>query len=385
MTGTPGRRTGIDLRVTDIETTVVDLPLRRPHQFAGHAIDRQAYLLVRLRTDAGVEGVGEGVSPGGPWWGGESVEGQQQMVERYLAPALLGADVLDLHAARAAMDRVAYGNEFAKSAVETALTDAAARARGVPAHVLVAGGATRTSIPVRWALSGLGGAEVAAEAADRLAQGHRSLKLKMGALDPADDVRRVAELIEKIGADIDYLADPNGTWSFRTAVWAVRELEAMGVRMVEQPLHRADLPAMAALGNYATSALLLADEAVCGPGDALAAIAARACDAVAIKPGKAGGLRRAADVAAISTAAGLACYGGTALETSIGTAAAAHLFAGLAELPLGCELIGPLLLDQDLTVTPVRYQDGQLLLPDGPGLGVEVDWDVVARHRRPAR
>ncbi|SFC19660.1 muconate/chloromuconate family cycloisomerase [Streptomyces aidingensis] len=372
-------------RVTAIDTTVVDLPIRRTHRFSGHGIDHQSYLVVRLRTDAGHTGVGEGVSPGGPWWSGESVEGEQQMIEHYLAPALIGRSCLDLHGAAAAMDKVAYGNDFAKAALETALLDAAGQALGVPAYVLLGGAAARERIPVRWALSAVGVAEVAQEAAERIAEGHRALKLKMGALPLEEDLRRVARLIDKIGDGVDYLVDPNGAWDFRTAAAAVHELEAAGVGTVEQPLARSDLAGMAALGRRATALRLMADESVCRPGDAIAAVAARACDAVSVKPGKAGGPLRAVRVAAVAAAAGLSCYGGTALETSIGTAAAAHVYACLPELPLGCELVGPLLLAGDLTTEPVRYRDGDLLVPAGPGLGVQVDWDQVARYaRRPS-
>jgi muconate/chloromuconate cycloisomerase len=371
-----------DLHVSAIETTIVDLPLRRPHRFAHHSIDTQAYLVVRLTTDAGTVGIGEGVSPGGPWWNGESIEGQQQTIEHYLAPVLLGTDVLDLHGALARMDRVAYANDFAKAAVEMALIDAAARAQGVPAHVLIGGTAARRSFPVRWALSGLGENDVVQDATDHIAQGHRALKLKMGALDPDQDLRRVARLVDKIGVDLDYLADPNGAWDYRTAVWAVRELEALGVGAVEQPLERTDLTGMVELGRRTTRIRLLADESVGRPADALAVTRRRVCDAVAVKPGKAGGLRRAAEVAAITDAAGMSCYGGTALESSIGTAASAQLFASIAQLEMGCELVGPLLLADDLVVNPLRYQDGNLYLPDGPGLGIEVDWDRVARYAR---
>ncbi|GAA3742014.1 muconate/chloromuconate family cycloisomerase [Salinactinospora qingdaonensis] len=358
------------------------MPTRRPHRFATHSIEHQTYLVVQVRTDSGRTGVGEGVSPGGPWWSGESVEGQQQIIEHHLAPALVGRDCLDLHGTIAAMDRTAYGNDFAKAALEMALIDVIGQARDVPAYVLLGGAAARDQIPVRWALPATGGAEVAQEATRRLAEGCSALKIKMGALPPDEDIRRLALLVDKIGADVDYLADPNGVWDFRTATWAIKELEAIGIRTLEQPIDRADLHGMAALGRRSTAIQLLADEAVCRPGDAITAVASRACDAVSIKPGKAGGLLRGATVASIVTAAGLACYGGSALETSIGTAAAAHLFAALPALPLGCELIGPLLLTDDITTTPVRYTDHCLHVPQGPGLGVEIDEDKIARYAR---
>lgn len=80
----------------------------------------------------------------------------------------------------------------------------------------------------------------------------------------------MARLLAKIGADLDYLADPNGAWDDRTAVWAIHEPEALGVGAVEQPSERTDLAGMADLGTRATRIRLLADESVCRPADAIA-------------------------------------------------------------------------------------------------------------------
>ncbi|WP_329359440.1 muconate/chloromuconate family cycloisomerase [Streptomyces sp. NBC_01483] len=369
------------LRIGKLRTTIVDLPTSRPHRFANHEIHHQSYLLVEVHTDAGVVGIGEGVSPGGPWWSGESIEGQQQLIEIYLAPVLEGMDCLALPLIRSAMDRVTHGNEFAKAAVEMAVLDATGRALKVPVHRLL-GGAARLRLPVRWALSGSGEQEVADEAIERLGQGHPALKLKLGALPPAEDLKRAARLITKIGADYDYLVDPNGSWDYRTAVTSVKELEAMGVSVVEQPVDRRDLAGMAALVERSTTLRIMADESICRPIDAMSAVTARACDSVSVKIGKAGGLRAAVEVATIAAHGGVRCYGGTAIETSIGTAAAAHVFASVPELEMGCELIGPLLLQDDLTVTSVRYENGHLVVPEGPGLGVDVDRDKVDRYRR---
>jgi L-alanine-DL-glutamate epimerase-like enolase superfamily enzyme len=103
---------------------------------------------------------------------------------------------------------------------------------------------------------------------------------------------------------------------------------------------------------------------------------------VAVKVAKAGGLVRGMTVGGICAAAGLRCYGGTALESSLGTAASAHLFSVLPDLSMGCELVGPLLLTDDVVTTPLRYEDGELVVPTGPGLGVEIDWAKVEEHRR---
>jgi L-alanine-DL-glutamate epimerase-like enolase superfamily enzyme len=231
-------------------------------------------------------------------------------------------------------------------------------------------------------LSGSGTNRVLEDAAERIALGYTSIKFKMGALPPQEDVRRAGELVDKLGHDLDYVGDPNGTWDLRTATWAVRELESIGLAAVEQPVARRDLAGLAELRAQATSIDVMADESVCVPADALEAVRARACDSVSVKPGKAGGLRAAALVASIIDTAAIGCYGGTALEGPVGTAASAHLFASLPQLRFGCELVGPLLLTDSITTTPLRYEGGQLHIPTGPGLGVQLDHDKVGRFRR---
>jgi muconate cycloisomerase len=74
----------------------------------------------------------------------------------------------------------------------------------------------------------------------------------------------------------------------------------------------------------------------------------------------------------VAEAASLSCYDGTAIETSLGTAAAAHLFCATVPVRSGTELFGPLLLDDDIVTEPVTYQAGELLLNSGPGFGMTI-------------
>ncbi len=102
----------------------------------------------------------------------------------------------------------------------------------------------------------------------------------------------------------------------------------------------------------------------------------------AVKIAQSGGLHAAGRVAAIAGAAGIGLYGGTMLEGGVGTAASAHLFATFPRLEWGTELFGPLLLTEEVLAEPLRYEDFSLVVPDGPGLGVALDEDRIARFRR---
>lgn len=368
--------------VRDLRSTVVDIPSHRPHRFASHEIDMQSYLVVSVEVDGGPIGVGEGVSPGGPWWGGESIEGQEAVIDRYLAPLIAGADLQPIGELMATIDRVVHGNEFAKAAVEMALYDALGHVLDLPVHTLLATGSHHGRLPVRWALSA--GDEQAAveEANERLSLGHTSLKFKMGALEPVEDVARLGRILNRIATPTRLQVDPNGTWDRRTSMWALAELEALGVDVLEQPLPRWDLDGLRWLTRRSTSVVVMSDEAVCTPVDAQRAIAVGAGDAVAVKPGKAGGLAPAKLIGDMLGTARMRRFGGTALESSIGTAASAHLCAALGELEEGTELVGPLLLADDLVSESLVYADGHLHVPSGPGLGIQVDWDRVDKYTR---
>lgn len=370
-----------DLLIDRVTTTVLDVPLRRPHRFARTEMTAQPVLLVGISTAGGVIGHGEGVVPGGPWWGGESVETMQVIVERYIAPLLLGRSVDDIHGLRRDIDDQVAANLFAKCAVEVALHDAWARCLGVPLHVLL-GGAVRRSIPVTWALGAESAGVVAEEALGKLDAGlHHSFKLKMGALDPAEDVERVCKVAEKLAGAAGVRVDLNARWDRLTALRYLPQLAAAGVELVEQPVPGEEFEALAEI-NQALPIPVMADESLRTPVDAHRLARLRAADVFSIKTTKSGGLRRSAAIAAVAGAAGVPCHAGTSIETSLGTAASLHLACVAPAMTWGSELFGPLLMTDDVVASGLRYADGELHLPDGPGLGVEIDQAAIARLKR---
>jgi muconate cycloisomerase len=368
-------------RVEAVQTTLVDLPLRRPHQFRDTTTDVQGVLLVRVITGDGVVGVGEGVVPGGPWWGGESVETMKVVVDRYLTPLAVGADLTRLPALRERMDRLVAANPFAKCALETAMWDAWARTLGLPLHALL-GGRCRDSLPVTWAIGAADPDVVVEEALARVESGgHASIKLKMGALEPAADTARIEKIASSLVQVTSVRVDLNGAWDELTATRLLPRLEEAGIDLVEQPTPAWDVDALARL-----SALLripvMADESLCTDHDALTLAARRAADVFSLKIGKSGGYLATRRIAAVAQAAGIACHGGTGIESSLGTLAGAHLLATLPAVTYGSELFGPLLMTDGLLAEPLDYRDGDLHLPHGPGLGVDLDEDRVARYAR---
>ncbi|MEK7944878.1 muconate/chloromuconate family cycloisomerase [Pigmentiphaga sp. YJ18] len=367
--------------IESIEAILVDLPTIRAHQLAMTVMNVQTLVIVRLRCSDGVEGLGEATTIGGLSYGEESPEGIKLAIDTYLAPALRGQDASNVLAATQRMNRVARGNTFAKSALETALLDAQGKRLGVAVSTLL-GGAVRDTVPVLWTLAS-GDTRRDIEEAESLlaARRHDTFKLKIGRRSVAEDVAHVCAIKEALGARARVTVDVNQAWSESQAATGIARLEAAGVDLVEQPLPRAHRAGMARLAARFVVPIM-ADEAVHSPEDAMDLARQGAADVLALKISKSGGLYEVLRTAAVGDAAGMALYGGTMLEGSIGTVAAAHAFATLPRLEWGTELFGPLLLVDDVVQQRPAYQEFSMTLPTGPGLGLALDEEKLRRYRR---
>lgn len=370
-----------DLTIQKVESRILDVPLIRPHGFATTTSTEQHILLVSVHLENGVIGYGEGVVPGGPWWGGESVETMKALVDGYLAPVLIGRAVSELAGIMADLERVVARARYAKAAVDVAMHDAWARSLNVPVRDLL-GGTVRDKVDVTWALDVLPLDVAVAEIEERIEEfGNRSFKLKMGAGDPAEDTRRVAELAREVGDRVSLRIDINARWDRRTALHYLPILAEAGVELFEQPTPADDLETLREITRR-TNVSVMADESVWTPAEALAVVKAQAADVIALKTTKHGGLLESKKIAAIAEAGGLACHGATSLEGPIGTAASLQFAASTKAISYGTELFGPQLLKDTYIVQEFEYKDGQVAIPQGPGLGVDVDMDKVNFYTR---
>lgn len=385
------------MRIVGAETFLVALPSRREHTWAskmetpiGH------HAIVRIDTDEGISGWGE--APAIATWGGahmrqygETPVTVRHYVHDYLLPAIEGLDPADLGPIHARMDAVVKGHPYAKAAIDVACHDAAGRALGVPVWRLL-GGKRRDGVEVTHSLGILPVEQCVEEAAQAVAEGARAIKCKTG-LDPARDVRLVRELRERVGPEIAIRVDGNeGYRTVHEAVTVTREQERHGILLCEQPVAGA-----AALAEVARriDAPMMADESAWTAHDILELHALGAAQCFSCYVTKPGGLWRARQQAELAAALGIYCDIGGSIEMGIGNAANLHLGVSLerAILPSVCpvtrvagsdgpEVAGIYYLD-DIVTESLRFADGVLHCPDGPGLGIEVDEEKL-RHYSPA-
>jgi len=258
-----------------------------------------------------------------------------------------------------------------------------ARSLGLPAWQLL-GGKRHHSLPLAWTLASGDVERDLEEAQLRLQQRrHRVFKIKIGARTPAQDVAHVTQIARGLSGQATLTVDVNQAWDGSTARRHLPALIDAGVTLIEQPVARWNTEALATLSaTLGDRACIMADESVCTPQDAMALARAQASQVFSLKVAKHGGLLRTLQVAAVAEAADIAWYGGTMLETSIGSAASAHVFATLGAQHHGCELFGPQLLVDDLVSERMAIRDFELQLPDGPGYGLNVEPAQLDRFDR---
>jgi muconate cycloisomerase len=367
--------------IDQIDAFILDIPTIRGHVLSMTTMRTQSPVIVRVRCADGSEGIGEGTTIGGLSYGPESPESILSAITTYLAPLLLGQDADQITNAIAQMDRNVRGNQIAKSAVEMALWDALGKRLGVSVGQLF-GGQIVQDMPVAWTLASGNSETDIAEAQQMIAaKRHNIFELKIGKRAVRDDVAHVGRIKAALGDSASVRVDVNQAWTLEDARWGLKGLQDVGCELVEQPVQARFLNAMAELTRSYEIAVM-ADEALSGPEDALAVASKKAADVFAVKIAQSGGLMRAREVVAIGQAAGIALYGGTMLESAVGTASALHLFSTVEHLAWGTEFFGPLLLTEDILTTPITYRDFRVVVPQGVGLGVTLDPDKIDFYRR---
>jgi muconate cycloisomerase len=372
----------MDLVIARIESTIVDVPTIRQHKLSNTSVTAQNYVIVRVRLVNGVEGIGEAATLGGPRWSEESVEAIKANIDAYLAPPLIGKPADRFQAAAMAMDGAARRNNAAKAAIETALFDAVGKTLCLPISTLL-GGVVRDRFPVLWTLASGDPDQEIEEAEQKLAAKlHRIFKIKIGAQAPEDDMERLCRIARVLDGRAILIVDANQAWDETQSLNYLPQLADIGVSLVEQPVPAWNMAALARLRARAGGPPLLADECVFTPHDMIAVAGLAAADAVSLKLVKHGGLLGLKKVAAVAEAAGIGLYGGCLLESSVGAAAHLQAFATLPELAWGCEHFGPQILTADLVTEPLRYENFEVVLPAGPGLGVVLDEEKLRRFAR---
>ncbi len=390
------------MKIVDVRTHVLTAALERPMADALHYIDRRTAILVVVETDDGLTGVGEAAGFGGP-----SVS-TTTVIREELAPHLIGEDPLDVPRLwrRLYQRTMQHGRQgivmCALSGIDIALWDLFGKACNQPTYRLL--GATRDRLRA-YASTGFYKVgetpeDVGAELLAALGDGtFGAVKMKVGRnavdLDPlavtsepgfcatslSEDVARVAAAREAIGPDVDLMLDANTAWSANTAVHMMRRLEPSNPYWIEEPVAPEDVAGSARVAA-STAVPVAGYETVQGVFGFRNLLAARAIHFAQPDATWSGGLSELRHIGALAHA----------FAVPVAPHAFSSIVSLMANLHFGVSAPTGTLMEVDRTPNPLRdrlggeppaVEDGFIAPSREPGLGIEIDWDVVREFETP--
>lgn len=367
------------MKIDRIEVFHLDIPLKprdvRRLTFAGGIMkmDVAQDVVVKAWSD-GTFGVG--MTPtAAPYLG--QVQSTVSAAAKYLAATLLGIDPFRIEYINQVMDWNLPGHEPAKCAIDMALYDLLGKITGRPAYDLL-GGKRRDSFVSTISLAAQEPEEMAEWAKMRCDQGFRGLEVHLGdtpGSGAAKDVRRMRAVREAVGADVVIVGDVHRNWTVKEAIAGAEALAPFDL-VIESPCR--GVHALAQV-KAQSKVPIGADEDCHTVQHAIDIIRRDAADFVTVKPAKAGGLTKAKRLATIAESFGLLVrVDGIPGESILSNGASAHLAMTL-ENPLACGVMQNIRLSREfVTRGGMRFENGQVTLPDTPGLGAEeIDEDLL--------
>jgi muconate cycloisomerase len=346
------------MKITTIDAIKVIVPMRpgtvHSAPWGKPEFDEVPKYILKVHTDAGLIGVGESYR--------SVTEGE---IAAAIA-ALLGVDPLRLPLA--ALPIPANG---AYDAFEIALFDLVGKAIGWPVHQLL-GGAHRDRVLVDYWCGQKTPDEIALTAQEAWAKGFRGLKMKCTLEDPM--VERV-QAIAAVTPDLKITIDPNCRF-YRpgAALELAHQLRGYNVEVFEDPTPKDDLAWYVFMRRELGIPLALH---LSEPADVIAAIRADCIDCFNLG----GGMVQFGRMAAMAEAAGKPVWHGSGVDLGILDMAYIHACAAARNCSMASDIIGNFLRADDLIVEPIRFENGHAIVPQTPGLGVELDEAALAQYR----
>lgn len=354
-----------------VEVHRTSMPLKTPFETSFGVQYTRDMLLLRARTSVG-DGWGECVTMPDPVYSPEFNAATELVLGSFLVPELIKAGEISAAQVSPVLARF-KGHRMAKAALEMAVLDAELRAAGMSLGTYL--GAVRTTIP-----SGVS-VGIAPSVPDLLTtvggyleEGYLRIKLK---IKPGWDVEPVRAVREAFGDDFLLQVDANTAYTLADAQQLAR-LDDYGLLLIEQPLDDEDLTDHAQLARCVRTPICL-DESIVSAKSAADAIGLGSCSIVNIKAGRVGGYLEARRVHDVCQAHAVPVWCGGMVETGIGRAANMALAALPGFVLPGDTSASDRFYQEDIITQPFALVDGHVEVPTGPGLGVEVDEETLAR------
>lgn len=360
------------MKITSVSVDVLRVAVEHAYVAAGHPIDANWHVLARVTTSDGIQGVGYIVYPRG-----ELMRAIAQAT-RELGAHLIGTNVLEVEAT---WDRLARRGDWvgpggmlhcAIAPLDIALWDAAGKSLGQPLYRLLGG--YRDRLPAYasdrlW--YSLSCDELAASATQHVARGFRALKLRLGKeAEPELEVQRVRTVREAVGPEVQIMVDGTESWNFSQARRTGQALQDAGITWLEDPVQHQDIESLAHLARTLQVAIA-GGEHLYHLRAFRELLQARGVDIAIMDLARVGGITPWRKIAALAQAHQLPVCGHVVPEVHV------HL---LAAVPNGYMVEYMPRSSAILKRMPIM-ENGDLVAPSAPGLGLELDETAIQRYR----
>jgi L-alanine-DL-glutamate epimerase-like enolase superfamily enzyme len=346
----------------------------------------QETLVVRVHTDAGIVGVGEVDS---------SAHVARAIIEaplshklcRGLAECVLGQDPFEIDRLihRMYEGSVYFGRHGAviqaMSGVEIALWDIVGKATGRPVYQLLSGGFRKTFRAYASILFGDTPDQTERIAGELAAQGYRAAKFGWGPMGQSEesDIAHVRAARRGLGPNIELMVDAGLCWDTATAIRRARQFEEFGLTWLEEPLHPDNLDGYARLSARAPMRIAAGEE-ICDVNEFRRMMDVGGIDVVQVDVTRVGGLARSKRIGWDSAERHRLCVNHS-YKTGINIAASLHFVAALPNTHYFEYCVEQRALRQALTKQRFPVIDGDIRVPEEPGLGVDLNEEIVAKYR----
>lgn len=356
------------MKVRRVELREIHLQLKERFEISTGGWSQRRILLLRMESED-AEAWSECVAAEAPNYSYETPETAWHILTEYVLPEIVGKE---FSGPLSILDPVSWvrGHPMALATVEMGAWGLEAEAKGVSLASLL--GAVRTEVPVGVSV-GLQKTDEAlvAQVGERLAQGYKKIKLK---IKPGRDVGMVG-CVREAFPDAPLMADANSSYSLADLP-ALRELDRLGLMMLEQPLGSEDLREHAILQTEMATPICL-DESIRSAGDTQLALELGSGRIINIKPGRVGGFASSKKIHDLCAAVNVPVWCGGMLEAGIGRAYNLALAALPNFLLPGDISESRRYWAEDIVEPEFVMKDGMMPVPTGPGLGVGIRRDRI--------
>lgn len=372
-------------KINRVEIIPVDIPYQTPFRVSFGGVVPGNFLVLKIITDEGVEGIGS--STGFLSSNGQTRESAMELMKDVASAVLLGQDPLNTDLLLNRIEARIFENWAVLAHFDYALYDLKGKILNVPVYHLL-GGLSREKIPLEWILMMDEPKAQADMALKYIEAGFQSIKMHVGP-EPRLAVQRFQTVREAVGPDIPIAVDMAGVYSARNGLRLIEELATHGLHFAEDATPRYDIDGLVDIRRR-TNIPLVADLIARSVIEARNVIKRRAADSFHSLLGRIGGIRRALKYTTLIEAEDLD-YQICTLGTGIEHAAGAHFAVSRTKKERLFDELGLIFYLHGETETKAitkditkeisgRIEKGCLYPPKGPGLGFELNEDMIARY-----